>query len=103
MHKILGLYGTPIDSEHFRQYYIATHLPLAEKLPGLRSMDYSFEVDTLGDGASYFCIWAGVFDDAAAADAALQSPEGAELAADTENYATGGLTLLRYTSKEFKS
>ena len=101
MHKITGLYGTPTDPEHFRQYYLETHLPLAEKLPGIRSMDYSFEVDLLGEGEAYFCVWTGVFDDAAAADAALQSPEGAAVAADTANYATGGLTLIRYTSKEF--
>lgn len=99
MHKIVGLYGTPKDPAHFRKHYLETHLPLARVLPGLRDMYYSFGVETLGEGPSYFCIWTGVFDDEAAANIALQSPEGEALAADVANYASGGLTLFRFTEE----
>ena len=37
MHKLLVLYPEPADRAGFIQYYESTHLPLARKLPGLRS------------------------------------------------------------------
>lgn len=98
-HNIVALYGTPADPAHFRKYYVETHLPLASKLPGLRGMHYSFAVETLGEGPAYFCFWTGKFDDRAAADAAMQSPEGEALAADVANYASGGITMLRYSAE----
>lgn len=97
MHRILALYGKPADPAHFRAYFENVHLKLAAKLPGLRAMHHSFGVERLTPGDGYFCVWCGEFDDAAAADAALQSAEGAALAADVANYASGGFTLLRYS------
>lgn len=97
MHRILALYGMPTDPAHFRSYYQDVHLKLAAKLPGLRTMHHSFGVEPLTPGEGFFCVWCGEFDDAAAADAALQSAEGAALASDVANYASGGITLLRYS------
>jgi len=99
MHHVMALYGTPIDPDHFRDYYINTHLHLAAKLPGLRSMHYSFAVETLGEGPHYFCTWVGQFDDAAAMGAAMASPAGQALAADIPNYASGGVTLHHYQAE----
>ena len=100
MHRILALYGTPADPDHFRAYYRDTHLKLAAKLPGLRSMYHSFAVTPIGPGDGFFCTWTGVFDDAAAAGAALQSPEGQAVAADVGNYASGGVMLVQYTDDD---
>ncbi|MDB5718794.1 MAG: hypothetical protein JWM38_2221 [Sphingomonas bacterium] len=97
MHRILALYGVPSDPEHFRSYYTGTHLKLAARLPGLRAMHYSFDVAAISPGNGFFCVWSGEFDDAAAAAAAMQSPEGEALAADVGNYASGGVTLVQYT------
>lgn len=97
MHRVLALYGTPADPSHFRTYYQDVHLKLAAKLPGLRAMHHSFGVEPMTPGDGFFCIWCGEFDDAAAADAALQSPAGQAVAADVGNYASGGVALLRYS------
>lgn len=101
MHYMVGLYGAPADADHFRRHYLTTHLPLAAKLPGLVRMHHSFAVETLGPGETYFCIWTGAFPDEATASAAMASPEGQALAADVPNYASGGMTLFRYTAEEF--
>jgi len=100
MHKLLVLYNEPKDPAHFRTYYVGTHVPLAEKLPGLKSSRYSFEVKPLGPGkAPYFCIFEGEFESEAALMSALGSQEGKAVAADVPNYATGGVTMLHYAVK----
>ena len=44
MHKLLVLYNEPTDPTHFRKYYVETHLPLVAKMPGVKTMRYSFDV-----------------------------------------------------------
>ncbi|HWV85280.1 MAG TPA: EthD family reductase [Capillimicrobium sp.] len=87
MHKILVLYPPPPDPAKFRDYYENTHIPLASKLPGMRSYSYAFDVGSAQGDSPYFCVFEAVFDDAAAAGAAMGSPEGQAVAADVVNYA----------------
>ncbi len=100
MHKIVVLYNRPKDPAHFREYYVTKHLPLAATFPGLKASRHSFEIASLGSEAPYFAIWEGEFADAAAAQAALMSEIGQRVAADTANYADGGLTILHFTAVE---
>ena len=96
MHGLLVLYPPPTDPDHFRSYYERTHLKLVDKIPGLRSYRYGFDV-AAGEGDSpYFCVFEGEFDDAAAMGAGLDSPEGQAALADIPNYATGGAVPLNY-------
>lgn len=101
MFKIMVLYPTPDDPEHFKKYYLETHLPLAAHLPGLKSSRYAFDVAAPGGPSPYFCIWEGEFEDAAAAGAAMQSEAGQRVGADVANYASGGHTILFVTSEKF--
>jgi uncharacterized protein (TIGR02118 family) len=96
MHKVLAMYPQPRDPEHFRRYYRDTHVPLASKMPGLRSSRWSFSIESVDGPSPYFCIWEGEFDDAAAMAAAMGSPEGQRVVADIPNYATGGVVILHY-------
>ena len=86
MHRLLVLYPPPADPRAFADYYENHHLPIAARLPGRDS--------------PYFCVFEADFDDAAALDAALGSPEGEATAADVPNYATGGAVLLRFDVRE---
>ncbi|HEY0340662.1 MAG TPA: EthD family reductase [Steroidobacteraceae bacterium] len=99
MHKVIVLYNTPADPQHFRSYYEKQHLPLVARLPGLRSSRYSFAVQGPGPGAPapFFCIWEGEFDDEAATIAAMSSAIGGQVVADVPKYADGGFTLLQFT------
>ncbi len=90
MHRLLVLYPPPTDPDHFRRYYVDTHLPLVAKLPGLRGYRYSFDVVASEGESPYFCVFEADFDDAAAYRAATASAEGQATRADVPNYATGG-------------
>ena len=96
MHRVLALYGTPEDPQAFKDYYVSTHLPLASRLPGMRSMRYSFDLSTPDGPAPYFAVFEAEFDSAEAFGAAVSSPEGQKVLADIPNYATGGLTIMDY-------
>jgi uncharacterized protein (TIGR02118 family) len=100
MHKLLVLYNEPKDPAHFRKYYVETHVPLADKLPGLKASHYTFDAKPLGPGKSpYFCIFEAEFASEAALMDALKSKEGQAVAGDVPNYATGGVTLLHFATK----
>lgn len=100
MYKLLALYPPPADPDHFRRYYVETHVPLALAMPGLQASRYAFQPEALGGASPYFCVFEGEFANKAALEAALASDQGQKVAADIANYATGGVTLLHYEAKE---
>ncbi|MEI9851575.1 MAG: EthD family reductase [Sphingomonas sp.] len=57
MYRVLVLYSRPDDPDHFRDYYVGTHLPLAAALPGLVSSRYTFDVRSPHGDPPFFCIW----------------------------------------------
>jgi uncharacterized protein (TIGR02118 family) len=98
MHKVVVLYNTPTEPEHFRSYYVAKHLPLIAQLPGLLASRYSFAIQgPPGPAAPFFCVWEGEFANEGTALAAMGSDVGQRVAGDTANYASGGLTLMHFT------
>ena len=99
MHKIVVLYPLQPDPEAFRKYYVATHVPLARKLPGLKALRYSFDIQGVGGPAPYFCVFEAEFEDGAALGAAMGSPQGQAVAADVPNFAKVPPTLIHYSTK----
>src|SRR5690349_23009890 len=97
MHRVLVLYGTPNDPEAFRTYYLETHLPLASALPGVRSLQYSFDLAGADGPAPYFAVTEVEFDSAQALEEAMRSPAGQAVLADIPNYATGGAVMMDYS------
>jgi len=97
MHKIVVLYPPQPDPDAFKAYYLATHIPLCRKLPGLQALRYSFEVAGVGpDAPPYFCVFEAEFADGAALGAAMGSPEGQAVAGDVPNFAPVPPVLLHY-------
>ncbi|GAB3889278.1 EthD family reductase [Kibdelosporangium lantanae] len=96
MHKLLVLYPEPVDPDHFRDYYVNTHLPLVARMPGLLAWRYSFEVAAPQGQTPYFAVFEAEFADAAAMTAARTSPQGQLVTADVANYATGGVVVIHY-------
>ena len=95
-HKLLVLYPTPTDPDHFRDYYLTHHLPLVTRLPGLLAWRYSFDVAATQGQTPYFAVFEAEFADAAAMTAARASPQGRQVTADVANYATGGVVVIHY-------
>jgi uncharacterized protein (TIGR02118 family) len=96
MHKALVLYETPDDPDHFREYYVNKHLPLAATIPGVRRMGYSFDVAAMGWPAPWFCVFEMEFDSAEVMGAAMGSPEGQAVAADVANYSPAPPTIVHF-------
>jgi uncharacterized protein (TIGR02118 family) len=56
MHRVLVLYLPPKDPEACREYFENTHTLLAAKLPGQRTMRYSFDVAAAEGESPYFGV-----------------------------------------------
>jgi uncharacterized protein (TIGR02118 family) len=96
MAQILVLYNTPADPAAFDRYYRDVHLPIAKKIPGLRSYSISSGPAQALAGTAPHLVAILTFDSMADLKAALVSPEGQATAADVPNFASGGATLLIY-------
>ena len=100
MAQLLVLYNTPADPAAFDHHYHGTHIPLAKKVPGMRSyLINAGPVQSLAGATAPYLVAQLTFDSMADLRVALSSPEGQAAAADVANFATGGATLLIFDSK----
>ncbi len=96
--QILVLYATPADPAAFDKYYFDVHVPLARKIPNLRTMRLSSSAPIALAGTAPHLVAELVFDTMADLQAALVSPEGQATAADLANFAQHP-TLLIYETR----
>lgn len=101
MAKLMVLYKKPADKQAFDSYYLAHHVPIAKKIPGLRSYEISSGPVASPTGESPFHLVALLgFDSLAAIQQGMSSPEGAAAAADLANFAQAGADLFIFDTKE---
>ncbi len=96
--RILVLYKPPPDPAAFDKYYFGTHLPIARKIPHLRSMKFNSGPPVAMAGTAPHLIAELEFDTMADLQAAMASPEGQAAAADVRNFAQDP-TLLIYETR----
>jgi uncharacterized protein (TIGR02118 family) len=99
MAQVLAVYPTPADPAAFDRYYRETHIPIAKKIPGLRSYSISKGPIQALAGSAPYLIAVLEFGSMADIQAALMSPEAQAAAADVQNFATGGVTLVVYDTE----
>jgi uncharacterized protein (TIGR02118 family) len=99
MAQLIVLYNPPADPAAFDRYYHKTHIPLAKKIPGLRSYVISDGPIQALAGIAPHLIAILQFDSLADLNSALASPESQAAAADLSNFASGGATLLIHATK----
>lgn len=101
MAKLVALYRIPQDAARFDAYYYDRHVPLAKTIKGLRRYEVSSGMVATAQGPSEFHLIAELtFDSMAAIQAALASPEGQATGADLANFASGGVDLLVFDTRE---
>jgi uncharacterized protein (TIGR02118 family) len=89
----------PADPTAFEQYYRGTHIPIAKRMPGLRSYVINRGPLASAGGAPYYLVAVLSFDSMDAIQAAMSSPEGQATLADVPNFATGGVTIVMYETE----
>ncbi len=101
MAKLIAMYRTPADPAAFDAYYFGTHVPIAKKIPGLRS----YEVNRGGVGtpagvSDFYLVAILSFDGMADIEAGMASPEGQAAAADLAYFAQAGAELMFFDTQE---
>ena len=88
MARMLIVYKTPEDIEAFKRHYFDLHVPLANKLPGLRKYEVSRgPITSPAAPSDAFMVGTLHFDDMASLRAAFASPEGQACGADRRIFA----------------
>jgi uncharacterized protein (TIGR02118 family) len=101
MARLVVLYKTPKNAAAFDKYYFETHVPIAKKVPGLRKYEVSQGPIATPAGPSGLHLIATLhFDDLAAIQRVFASAEGQAAAADVQTFATGGVDMLLFDSRE---
>ncbi|HVE48400.1 MAG TPA: EthD family reductase [Casimicrobiaceae bacterium] len=92
--KLIAMYRHPTDATAFDRYYYATHVPIAKRIPGLRSYEVTRgSIASLGGVSAYHLIATLTFDSLGAIEAALASPQGQATAADLAQFANAGVDV----------
>lgn len=100
MIRLLVLYGHPKDPAAFDKYYHEIHIPLAERMKGLRKWTIGKVTGTPGDQPSPYYYIADLYADSREAmDTILATPEGKAAVEDVPKFASGGVTFV-YTEVE---
>ena len=94
MHILTVLYGQPDDPAAFDAYYTGTHVPLADKIPDVRSFTYRHCSSLDGSTPPYHLIAELSFDSLESLQSSMSSAEGQAAAGDVPNFASGGATLM---------
>lgn len=95
MATLLILFRTPQDPEAFERHYVGVHLPLARRMPGLRSVRVDRTVG--GDPAlrEYHLVTRMEFDSREDMRTALRSPQGLAAGNDLNEFAVDGYKMIQ--------
>ncbi len=101
MAEVVVMYKTPKDTAAFDKHYFEKHIPIAKKIPGLRKYAISQgPVATPAGPSAFHLIAILTFDNLAAIQAGFASTEGKATAADVPTFATGGVDMLLFDTRE---
>ena len=101
MARLVVMYKMPRDKAAFDRHYFEKHIPIAKKIPGLRHYDVSQGAVTNPMGGSAYHLVAILhFDDMAAIQNAFASAEGQAAVADVQGFASGGVDIFMFDSKD---
>ena len=94
MIKLIALYKKPQDVEAFEYHYAHVHLHLLEKIPGIRKTEWSRITAAPTGEAPYYMMYEMYFDDMAAYQAAMKSPENLAAGQDLLSFAKDIVTMM---------
>jgi uncharacterized protein (TIGR02118 family) len=90
---LVALFSQPLDTAVFEHAYFSTHLPLIQKVPGLRGVEVRrVERTIMGNGVYLVAIMH--FDDEQTLRTAMRSPEMQAAGDNLNQFAEGKVTLV---------
>lgn len=99
--KLVAIYQKPENPEQFNEYYFNKHVPLAKTITGLRCYEVNASPLMTPQGPADFYLMATLhFDTLQDIETALASVEGQATAADLANFASAGVELLIFETRE---
>ncbi|HEY9679436.1 MAG TPA: EthD family reductase [Drouetiella sp.] len=87
MVKLVALYKKPADTQDFDNQYFNTHLPLANKMPGLKKVEVARVTGTPGGESEYYLMTELYFDSKEDLQTAMSSAEGRAAAKNLMSFA----------------
>lgn len=94
MVKLVVLYKKPQDIEAFEKRYFAEHLPIANKIPGLKKIEIA-KISGSPSGESEYHLMAELyFENMPALQAGMSSPEGKASAKDAMSFAKDIISMM---------
>ena len=95
MAKLFAIYQQPRDPAAFDDHYFNKHVPMAKKIPGLKSYEVT-RGDVMGLTGKHNVYLVAILDFASmeAVAAAVASPEGQATAADLPHFAGAGVDVM---------
>ena len=91
MVRIVALHKRPPDPDAYIRYYLDVHMPIVQKVPGLRKVRWGKVVSAADDSEAPCWLMSDVyFDDMHALESALDSAEMEAALADLANFVRDG-------------
>ena len=87
MVKLVVLYKKPEDPKAFDERYFGQHMPIANKMPGVRKVEISKITGTPMGESEYYLLTELYFDTMEALKESMGSPEGKATAKDVMSFA----------------
>ena len=94
MIKLIALYKKPANIDAFEQHYAQVHIPLAEKIPGIRKTEWTRFLASPSGEAPYYMMYEMYFDSMDAYTAAMQSDANKAAGQDLMSFAKDLVTLM---------
>ncbi|MBI4787407.1 MAG: EthD family reductase [Chloroflexi bacterium] len=94
MVKLIALFRKPADPAAFDRAYFETHVPLVRQVPELRRVEVARITGAPRGEPEYYLMAAMYFDDRAAMDRAMASPENAAAGKNLMGFAKGLVTFM---------
>jgi uncharacterized protein (TIGR02118 family) len=94
MVKLVALYQKPANVDAFEQHYAHIHIPLVEKIPGIRKTEWTRFLASPQGEAPYYMMYEMYFDDMEAYKVAMRSEENRIAGQDLLSFAGDGVTLM---------
>ncbi len=94
MVKLIALYQKPADVDAFERHYAQVHIPLVEKIPGIRKTEWTRFLASPRGEAPYYMMYEMYFDNMESYKAAMKSEENKAAGQDLMSFAKDIVTLM---------